>query len=165
MNHQKLQPSFNSSIVPFLLGATASLSIVWIWQQRKAISNKCNKKDKSRTSDTSTLKGFPSKEKEIFDHENLSHRMLRKAEAVIQWRTRWVRVWMLIFMVKITSLLIIVVIFMVIIIISSLLSSLSPMCNLHGNHRYHYHYLLCVIFIVITIIIITIFLYVFYFRF
>ncbi len=74
-------PSSASWISPFLLGASASLSIVWLSQKWKRSSPSIPKANLERK------KSVQEKGEDVLDHEELSNRMLRKAEAVIQWRT------------------------------------------------------------------------------
>jgi hypothetical protein len=75
-------PSPSSSwIPPFLLGASATLSIIWLSQRWKR-STSASLKTKSERKPSAHTIG-----KDVLDHEQLSNRMLRKAEAVIQWRT------------------------------------------------------------------------------
>jgi len=74
-------PSSNSWILPFILGASASLSLIWISKKlEKSITSSSKPRSEGKT---------PSREikEDLLDHEELSNRMLRKAEAVIQWRT------------------------------------------------------------------------------
>ena len=74
-------PSSTAWISPFLLGASASLSIVWLAQKLKRSSPAIPKEKLERK------RSLHGKGEEVLDHEELSNRMLRKAEAVIQWRT------------------------------------------------------------------------------
>ena len=74
-------PSSASWISPFFLGASLSLSIVWLSQKRKSCSLASSKTELERK--PSAYK----KGEDLLDHEQLSNRMLRKAEAVIQLRT------------------------------------------------------------------------------
>ena len=93
MNHRLAfsTPSSNSWILPFMLGASASLSVLWIsknWQTSTSTSSTTT----SLTTTTQSERKSPSNNKtgndvDVLDHEQLSNRILRKAEAVIQWRT------------------------------------------------------------------------------
>ena len=74
-------PSATAWISPFLLGASASLSIVWLAQKLKRSSPAIPQEKLERK------RSVHEKGEEVLDHEELSNRMLRKAEAVIQWRT------------------------------------------------------------------------------
>jgi hypothetical protein len=70
-----------------LLGASASLSIVWLSQKWKRSSTasfgvKVERKQSAHAKQSALAIG-----EDVLDHEQLSNRMLRKAEAVIQWRT------------------------------------------------------------------------------
>ncbi|VEU36821.1 unnamed protein product [Pseudo-nitzschia multistriata] len=73
--------SSNSWILPFMLGASTSLSLLWISKKLEILiatssTSRSDEKTKPR-----------EMKQDILDHEELSFRMLRKAEAVIQWRT------------------------------------------------------------------------------
>lgn len=81
MNRVALSTPTASWIQPFLLGASASLSIVWLSQKLQRSGKTSLKKKLERKAPTS------EKGDDLLDHEELSNRMLRKAEAVIQWRT------------------------------------------------------------------------------
>lgn len=80
--------SSNSSwVVPFLLGSAASFSAVWISQNwtnlsRLGTSSTRRKNVVGRSVDTST-----NDSSAIMDAPDLDQRMLRKCEAVLQWRT------------------------------------------------------------------------------
>eukprot|EP00531_Pseudo-nitzschia_arenysensis_P010130 CAMPEP_0116152174 /NCGR_PEP_ID=MMETSP0329-20121206/20506_1 /TAXON_ID=697910 /ORGANISM="Pseudo-nitzschia arenysensis, Strain B593" /LENGTH=427 /DNA_ID=CAMNT_0003648869 /DNA_START=61 /DNA_END=1344 /DNA_ORIENTATION=- len=81
MNRTAFSAPSTSWIQPFLLGASASLSIIWLsqkWQGSGRKFSKAKLEKKPSTNDGG---------EELLDHEELSNRMLRKAEAVIQWRT------------------------------------------------------------------------------
>jgi len=73
--------SSTSWIPPFLLGASASLSIFWISQKWKIFSTESLKTKSERKQSSLVIR------EDLLDHEQLSNRMLRKAEAVIQLRT------------------------------------------------------------------------------
>ena len=75
--------SSSSWLIPFGLGATSALFLVWANQKlaRKSVTNHSGK-----ASSTSPSKESVTNE-ELMDSAELDHRMLRKAEAVIQWRT------------------------------------------------------------------------------
>mmetsp|Transcript_57597 Transcript_57597/g.66500 ORF Transcript_57597/g.66500 Transcript_57597/m.66500 type:complete len:477 (+) Transcript_57597:130-1560(+) len=85
MNRQAFSYS-DSWILPFVLGASASLSVVWISTNWENISTLLLPTLKS-TRKESPSKSLTATGEKVFDHEELSHRMLRKAEAVIQLRT------------------------------------------------------------------------------
>mmetsp|Transcript_905 Transcript_905/g.972 ORF Transcript_905/g.972 Transcript_905/m.972 type:complete len:209 (-) Transcript_905:2599-3225(-) len=85
MNRQAFSHS-DSWILPFVLGASASLSVVWISTNWENISTLLLPTLKS-TRKESPSKSLTATGEKVFDHEELSHRMLRKAEAVIQLRT------------------------------------------------------------------------------
>jgi tRNA G18 (ribose-2'-O)-methylase SpoU len=80
-----MTPSTLSSswVVPFVLGAATSLSLVWINQNW----NKINKKRKLSRQQQQQQQQQQVNEEELIDSPDLDHRMLRKCEAVIQWRT------------------------------------------------------------------------------
>jgi tRNA G18 (ribose-2'-O)-methylase SpoU len=86
-------PSTSSWIAPFALGVAAALSLTWISSQvPKSKSRKSSQASKSPSlpppaaSQPSSSTAGNSKEM-VFDTPELDNRMLRKAEAVIQWRT------------------------------------------------------------------------------
>ncbi|KAL3934590.1 MAG: hypothetical protein SGBAC_009720 [Bacillariaceae sp.] len=83
-----------SWLIPFSLGATSALALVWL-------SNKASENTAKQPPNVTMKKSDPKKtnlepslnddtateEEELMDKPDLDHRMLRKAEAVIQWRT------------------------------------------------------------------------------
>jgi hypothetical protein len=80
-------PSSTSWIPPFLLGASASLSIVWFSQKWKISSTASLNTKLERKQSTHAKQSAHAIGEDLLDHEQLSNRILRKAEAVIQWRT------------------------------------------------------------------------------
>jgi tRNA G18 (ribose-2'-O)-methylase SpoU len=91
--------SYNTSwALPFVLGASSALSLVWLHHQKigKTINNQTvpSSTTTKRATATATTRNVPStstpsssSEQQLMDASDLDHRMLRKAEAVIQWRT------------------------------------------------------------------------------
>jgi len=76
-------PPNSSWILPFLLGASASLSAVllsknWAWSPLSPRKSAFSENKNAQSSNDADV---------VIDHEQLDNRMLRKAEAVIQWRT------------------------------------------------------------------------------
>lgn len=100
----------SSWVVPFVLGAASAASLLWLSQKSSSLSESPTKKVSGvakRSLPTSTSKSSSRKEEplkaksvarssqasngdatdELMDSVELDNRMLRKAEAVIQWRT------------------------------------------------------------------------------
>ena len=73
--------SSNPWIASFLFGASASLTMIWFSKMRKRSSTIYSTAKSERKKSSGAI------EEELLDHETLSNRMLRKAEAVIQLRT------------------------------------------------------------------------------
>ena len=82
MNRSTSLPAVsNRWILPFLLGASTSISLVWFSQKWKRWSTI------SLATKSKINKSIKTDREEVLDHEQLPNRMLRKAETVIQWRT------------------------------------------------------------------------------
>ena len=87
-----ISPSTSSWIAPFALGVAAALSLTWLSSQvaTKSKSRKSPPAPKSRSLPppaASQRSSAADNSKEMMDAPDLENRMLRKAEAVIQWRT------------------------------------------------------------------------------
>ena len=82
-----------SWLLPFSLGAASALALVWFGNKSyddnsKRDSSVAARKKVYPTENTSNKNENDAKEEEeLMDRPDLDQRMLRKAEAVIQWRT------------------------------------------------------------------------------
>lgn len=91
--------SRSSWIVPFAMGASTALSLVWLSRRLNktaAISSTANHTKISRSAPATSSADEPKQiviaeksetDGELMDSMELDHRLLRKAEAVLQWRT------------------------------------------------------------------------------
>jgi tRNA G18 (ribose-2'-O)-methylase SpoU len=83
-----ISPSTSSWIAPFALGVAAALSLTWIASQlSERKSRKRSQAPKLRSLPPSSAPDNSTSTEVILDAPDLDNRMLRKAEAVIQWRT------------------------------------------------------------------------------
>ena len=79
---------------PFVLGAASALSLTWLHGNLSPASNERGRRQVVSSSSSSAVdaskqggNGDNEDREEIMDAADLDHRMLRKAEAVLQWRT------------------------------------------------------------------------------
>jgi hypothetical protein len=81
----------SSWAVPFVLGAAAALTLVWAGNKASERNQHERHSRKPSSSESDASKGTNASSadtvEELMDKPDLDHRMLRKAEAVIQWRT------------------------------------------------------------------------------
>jgi tRNA G18 (ribose-2'-O)-methylase SpoU len=81
----------SSLVVPFVVGAATALTLVWAGNKASERNQYKLRSRKPSSPESYASKGTnassPDAVEELMDKPDLDHRMLRKAEAVIQWRT------------------------------------------------------------------------------
>lgn len=82
--------SSTSWVVPFVLGAASAASLFWISHhvsQKNTSNDISSKPNKAQSSSSSSNKNDNNATTQLMDSVELDNRVLRKAEAVLRWRT------------------------------------------------------------------------------